>query len=92
MSKLPEARAGYVPIYAAAGMVEANLVRSVLEAAGIPVAIFTESAGPVFGLTVGEMGRADVWVPADRQAEAEEIITRLNTPGDDEPASGESAE
>ena len=84
MSKLPESDAGYVLVYPAAGMVEANLVRSVLEAAGIPVLVFAESAGAAYGITVGELARADLWVPRDRQAEAEELLARLRTPDADE--------
>ncbi len=84
MSKSDDNAAAYVPAYAAAGMIEANLVRAVLEAAGIPALVYGESAATAYGFTVGDMGRVDIWVPRERQAEALEIIERMNTPEEDE--------
>jgi hypothetical protein len=34
----------------------------------------------VYGFTLGELGRVDLWVPTDRLAEAQAIIGELNTP------------
>jgi hypothetical protein len=84
MSKSNENAPAYVPVYAAAGMIEANLVRAVLEAAGIPVVVYGESAATAYGLTVGEMGRVEIWVPRAQQAEASEILARLDAPPEDE--------
>ncbi len=67
----------YVYLTSAAGMAEANLLRSMLEAAGISVLFVGESAGPAYGFTVGTLGRVDLWVPRDRQAEADELLASL---------------
>jgi hypothetical protein len=80
MSKPSQAEPAYTLVCSASGQAEANLIQSVLEAAGIPVLKFGESAGSVYGFTLGELGRVDLWVPTDRLAEAQAIIAELNTP------------
>ena len=77
----------YVGVYSAGGMPEANLVRSVLEGAGIPVLLLGESAGTAIGLTVGTLAFVEVWVPREREAEAQMILAGLWSPtsGDETP-------
>lgn len=71
----------YARVCSAAGMPQANLIKSLLEAAGMTVLLYGESAGAVYGFTVGEMGTVDVWVPVERLAEAQAIIAELEKPG-----------
>jgi len=66
-----------IVVYIAAGQVEANLVKSLLEAEGIPVMVSQEGAGTVFGFTVGLMGRAEILVPASRAAEARALLEAM---------------
>jgi hypothetical protein len=53
----------------------ADLYKSKLEAAGIPVLLRYESAGMVFGITVDGLGEVRVMVPAEFAAEAESLLT-----------------
>jgi len=66
-----------VVVYTAAGQMEANIVKGMLEAAGIPVELSQESAGTVYGLTVGTMGLVEILVPEQRADEAKALIEAM---------------
>jgi len=66
-----------VVVYTAAGQMEANIVKGMLEAAGIPVKLSQESAGTVYGLTVGTMGLVEILVPEQRADEAKALIEAM---------------
>ena len=66
-----------VVVYTAAGRMEANIVKGMLEAAGIPVELSQESAGTVYGLTVGTMGLVEILVPEKRADEAKALIEAM---------------
>lgn len=53
---------------------EAYLVIGLLEAAGIPVKVDRESAGELFGLTVGPLARIVIQVPNEQRIEAERLL------------------
>jgi hypothetical protein len=53
---------------------EAYLVIGLLEAAGIPVKVDRESAGELFGLTVGPLARIVILVPEEEKLEAERLL------------------
>lgn len=53
---------------------EAYLVIGLLEAAGIPVKVDRESAGELFGLTVGPLARIVILVPSERKLDAEQLL------------------
>ena len=53
---------------------EAYLVIGLLEAAGIPVKVERESAGELFGLTVGPLARIVILVPKEQKVEAERLL------------------
>jgi hypothetical protein len=59
------------------GRLEAERIRSWLEAQGIPAMVSQEGAGQVYGLTFGLLGEADVLVPAARAAEAQALLAAL---------------
>lgn len=61
-------------VYTAAGALQAEIIRSLLESAEIPARTQQESAGAVFALTVGPLGEVEVLVPVARQAGAAELI------------------
>lgn len=67
----------FARVYTAVGMLQANLVKSMLEAASLPVLVYGESAATVYGFTVGDMARVELWVPVDRLVEAEEIVAEF---------------
>lgn len=61
-------------VYVANGMLEAESVRIMLESFGITAYINQESAGTVYGLTVGPLGEVQVLVPYGKITEARKII------------------
>ena len=68
-----------VVVYAAAGWLQANIVKGMLEAAEIPAQLSGEGLGTVYGLTVGPLGLVEVLVPADRAAEAKALIAAMES-------------
>lgn len=59
------------------GMLEAESVRILLESFGIPAFTNQESAGTVYGLTVGPLGEVEVIVPAEYITEAKKIVNDM---------------
>jgi len=66
-----------VVVYTATGQMQANIVKGLLEANGIPVVLSQESAGATYGFTVGAMGLVDLLVTEDRRAEAEALLAEM---------------
>lgn len=64
----------YVPVYETSGKLAGESVRLMLEAKGIPAFVSQESAGIALGLTIGMLGIAKVYVAADREDEARQIL------------------
>jgi hypothetical protein len=62
-----------VVIYTA-GPGEANIIRELLAAAGIPAELSREGAGAAYGLTVGPMGTVDILVAEADAAAAQEVL------------------
>lgn len=60
--------------YTANGEMEAQAIRSALEAAGIPAELKMEAAQQLFAVTVDGLGAVKVLVPADRLEEARSVI------------------
>ncbi|MBN1135397.1 MAG: hypothetical protein JXM73_02370 [Anaerolineae bacterium] len=52
----------------------AQVYKSKLEAAGIPVLLRYEAAGPIFGIIIDGLGEVKVMVPAEFAAGAEDIL------------------
>ena len=65
-------------VYVANGMLEAESVKILLESFNIPAFINQESAGTVYGLTVGPMGVVEVIVPEQYREDAKKIISEMN--------------
>jgi len=64
----------WVTVATTAGMLPAQVLRSVLESAGIPVFLRYESIGQVYGLTLDGLGEVQVQVPAEYVQEARELL------------------
>ncbi len=77
-----------VVVYSVAGRLEAERIRSWLEAEGIPAMVSQEGAGGVYALTVGILGLAEVLVPASRAAEAQALLAAMES-GDLEQSAGD---
>ena len=56
------------------GLIEAEILRGLLEANDINVWLSQESAGKVFGLSVGPLGQVDLMVSTDQAEEAKRIL------------------
>ena len=69
-----------VLVYIAAGQVEANFIKSLLEANDIPVLSVQEGMGGVYGMTVGPLGEVKLFVTAAQRVAAEEIIRDYERP------------
>ena len=65
-----------VRIVSAAGKVEAEIIRSLLEANDIQVKLSYESAGTAIGLGVGPLAEVDILVRPDQQTEAEALLSK----------------
>jgi hypothetical protein len=79
----PERAARYEVVYTASGEMEAQALRSALEAAGIPAELKMEAAQRLFAVTVDGLGAVKVMVPADRLEEARSIIQNPAAPLED---------
>ena len=66
-----------IVIYTASSMMETALIKSRLEAEGIPVLVAQEGAGVAYGFAVGPMAHADILVPEDLAEEAKAIIAAM---------------
>ena len=63
-----------VVVETTSGMMEAEILRGLLESMNISVCLSHESAGQIYALGVGRLGRVDMLVPADQADEARRII------------------
>lgn len=68
----------YVEVYSANGQLDADMIRLMLEAAGLHVLTRGESAGAVYGLTVGPLGEVNVLVPESEAQTARDMITAMD--------------
>lgn len=64
----------YVFAYAIDGTGKAQLLCTLLQSFGIEAIQYQESAGVVYGLTVGPLGEAKIYVPASQLAAAQDLL------------------
>lgn len=64
----------YVKILTASGMMEAEILRGLLQSAEIDVILRNESAGPAIGLGAGPLGEVDLLVPSHQEQEAQSLL------------------
>ena len=64
-----------VTVYVTQGHLRANVIRGLLESAGIPVILKYEAAGPAIGITVNGLGRVEIQVPGEWEQEAHDLLT-----------------
>jgi Putative prokaryotic signal transducing protein len=67
-----------VVVYQTSGQLNGHIVKSKLEAAGIPAMLQYESAGLLYGLTVDGMGLVRVLVPPQCAEEARKVLEGLD--------------
>jgi hypothetical protein len=63
-----------VTVYVEQGLLRAQVIKSKLEDAGIPVLLDYESIGPVIGIAVNGVGRVRIRVPAQHADAAKALI------------------
>ncbi len=56
------------------GALEAEILRGLLEANGIPVVISQEGAASAIGLSVGPLALVDILVPREHQESAQNLL------------------
>ncbi|MGB8960236.1 MAG: DUF2007 domain-containing protein [Candidatus Aminicenantales bacterium] len=64
----------WVIVHRSNGITEAEILKNMLESFGIPARVSAEAYGKVLGLTVDGLGVASLLVPANRAAEAQDIL------------------
>jgi hypothetical protein len=64
-----------VVVWEAANLMEAQVVKGRLESEGIPAFIRTEALGVIYGLTAGNLARAEVLVPGPLADKAVDLLT-----------------
>jgi len=69
-------RPGLTTVYTAFGQLEAQVIKTKLESAGIPALLDYESAGIVLGITVDGLGEVRVMVPQALAQDAEELLSQ----------------
>ena len=69
--------ADWVLVYLAEGRLDGEMIRSFLEAQGVPAIISQESLGSIYGLTVGDLGRAEILVAAADAKKAREVLKAM---------------
>ena len=67
----------YEIVYVANGQLEANMVRLMLEAHGFSPVTRGESAGAVYGLTVGTLGEVKIFVPESQLEQVRDLIQKM---------------
>lgn len=73
-----------VVVYTAQGHMRANVIKSKLEAAGIPALLSYEALGRIYGLTVNGIGQVRVLVRPESAAEARRILAEEDLPAEPE--------
>lgn len=56
------------------GRLEADVVKSYLEAAGVPVELFQETIGQLIPTNLDQFGRVQLFVPKEKLAEARKLF------------------
>jgi hypothetical protein len=68
-----------VVVETTSGVIEAEIIRGLLESSGITVRLSYEAVSTVFGLGVGPLAEVDLLVPADQEHDARRILTDYHT-------------
>jgi hypothetical protein len=67
----------FIHVFTSEGLLNAEMIRTFLEAKGIQVVVSQESAGVVLGLSVGSLGKARFYVRAEQAEEAKSLLEAL---------------
>lgn len=67
----------FVQVFTAQGMLDAETYRLFLQSFGIESILIQESAGLVYGLTVGTLGEVKIMVPESLAPRAVELLEKM---------------
>ncbi|NMB63212.1 MAG: DUF2007 domain-containing protein [Chloroflexi bacterium] len=67
---------GYESIYSASGMLDAEMMKNLMQSFEIDCILLGESIGSTYGLTVTPVGGVEVMVRKEDVAKAQDIITK----------------
>jgi len=67
----------WIQIYTVSGQLNAAMIIDLLKANGIDATSMQESIGITYGLNIGPMGEARIYVPEDQKVAAEELIKQM---------------
>jgi hypothetical protein len=67
----------YEQVYVANGQLEADMIRLMLEAHGLTPVLRGESAGAVYGLTIGTLGEVKIFVPVAQKDQASRLLKEM---------------
>lgn len=76
-------RPGLTTVRVVQGLLRAEVLKSKLESAGIPVLLEYESIGPTLGITVDGLGQVQVMVPDDLADEARSLLEEQDWSGEE---------
>ncbi len=71
--------AEYKLVYRAYGLLDATSIELLLKSFEIPAKIIQESVGVTYGLSLGKLGSANVYVPEENLAEAGRILEMMES-------------
>lgn len=67
----------WVEIYTVSGQLNAAMIVDLLQANGIEATSMQESVGVTYGLVMGTLGEAKIFVPAAQKEAAEELLKEM---------------
>ena len=67
----------YAQVYSANGSLNAEMIRIYLESGGLSPLVYQESAGLTYGLTVGPLAQAKIYVPEDQVQAAKQMLDAM---------------
>jgi len=65
-------------VWIANGMLDAEMIRALLESFNIQTQVLQESAGVTYGMVFGKMGEVEILVPKKQTKDAMEILEAYN--------------
>lgn len=75
---------GPVRVAVVHGPIESAMARDALADAGIPAMIKQAAAGAIYGLSIGPLAAAEVWVPAPLEERARETLIGVGLLAEDD--------
>ncbi len=73
----------WVPVFKAAGLPQAYIVKGRLESFGIPVKLSYEAIGKIYGITVDGLGEVSILVRQDDLEEALQLLEETEEIGEE---------